>query len=111
MRKLLGILAAAGLLVFGADGASAQGVDVRIRVGEPGYHRRVVRDYDRPVIERRIVERRRIMRPAPRLVCRTVMRERVRPSGVVVRRPVEVCRRTYAGGRVYVRWPLVGLDR
>lgn len=110
MRKLLGILAAAGLLVFGADGASAQGIDVRIGVGEPGYHRRVVRDYDRPgferrrpVIEHRIVERRRIMRPASRLVCRTVMRERVRPSGVVVRRPVEVCRRTYAGGRVYVR--------
>jgi len=30
MRKVFGILAVAGLVVFGAGAASAQGVDVRI---------------------------------------------------------------------------------
>jgi hypothetical protein len=69
MRKVFGILAVAGLVVFGAGAASAQGV----------------------------------VRPArTRTVCRTVMEERVRPSGVVVRRPVERCREVVAGRRVYV---------
>ena len=93
MRKIFGILAVAGLLALGAGGgASAQGVNVRIGLGDHGRH----------VVRNRIVER-RVVRPArSRLVCRTVIRERVRPSGVVVRRPIEECRRVYAGRRVYV---------
>jgi hypothetical protein len=35
-------------------------------------------------------------------VCRTVIRERVRANGVVVRRPIEECRQVIAGRRVYV---------
>jgi hypothetical protein len=100
MRKVFGILAAAGLAVFGAGAASAQGVDVRIgpsgvRVAQERHHGPYYRD--------RVVER-RVVRPArTRTVCRTVMEERVRPSGVVVRRPVERCRQVVAGGRrVYV---------
>jgi hypothetical protein len=100
MRKVFGILAAAGLVVLGAGAASAQGVDVRIgpsgvRVEQERHHRPYYRD--------RVVER-RVVRPArTRTVCRTVMEERVRPSGVVVRRPVERCRQVVAGGRrVYV---------
>lgn len=94
MRKMLGILAAAGLLTFAAGAASAQGVDVRIGVGEPGHHR-ATRGYDRPVVERRVIERRTMRPMRARTVCRTVIRERVRPNGVVVRRPTEVCRRVY----------------
>ncbi len=100
MRKVLGILATAGLVVFGASMASAQEVRVRVGIDEgPRYHR-VVRDRsERPVVKRRVVERR--ARPARvRTVCRTVIRERIRPSGVVVRRPVEVCRQVVAGRRV-----------
>jgi hypothetical protein len=86
MRHIVGILAAAGLVVFGAGAASAQGVEVR-----------VVRDHYRPHVERRVVHPRRV-----RTVCRTVVREHVRPNGVVVRRPTEVCRREVVGRRVYV---------
>ncbi|UVF19857.1 hypothetical protein HPT29_001500 [Microvirga terrae] len=100
MRKVFGILAAAGLVVLGAGAASAQGVDVRIgpsgvRVAQERHYGHHYRD--------RVVER-RVVRPArTRTVCRTVMEERVRPSGVVVRRPVERCRQVVAGGRrVYV---------
>ena len=100
MRKVFGILAAAGLVVLSAGAASAQGVDVRI--GPSGV--RVAQERHRgPYYRDRVVER-RVVRPArTRTVCRTVMEERVRPSGVVVRRPVERCRQVVAGGRrVYV---------
>ena len=103
MRKLLGILAVAGLTVMGSGMASAQEFRVRIGVDDgPRYHR-VVRDrWERPVVRHRVVER-RIVRPVrTRTVCRTVIRERVRGNGVIVRRPVEVCRQVVAGRRVYV---------
>ncbi len=89
MRKMLGILAMAGLVTLGAGAASAQGVNVQI--GERGV--RVMRDRG-PVVERRVIERREV-RPRGRLVCRTVIRERGRPTGGVVRRPTEVCRRVF----------------
>jgi hypothetical protein len=99
MRKVFGILAVAGLVVFGAGAASAQGVDVRI--GPSGVRVEQERDY-RPRYRERIVER-RVVRPVrTRTVCRTVMEERVRRNGVVVRRPVERCRQIVAGRRVYV---------
>jgi hypothetical protein len=62
-----------------------------------------VQDHDHgPRYRERVIER-RVVRPArTRTVCRTVMEERVRPSGVVVRRPVERCREVVAGRRVYV---------
>jgi hypothetical protein len=104
MRNLLKVLTIAGLAALTGGAASAQDVGVRIGIGDPGYReRRVVREV-RPVVERRYVERRRIVREPvrTRTVCRTEFRERVRPSGVVVRRPVEICRRTVAGRRVYV---------
>jgi hypothetical protein len=89
MRKILGVLALAGLTVLGAGTASAQGVDVRIG---PGGVRMVQEHHHGPRFHERVIER-RVMRPAPRrTVCRTVVRERVRPNGVVVRRPVEECR-------------------
>ncbi|WP_414472629.1 hypothetical protein [Microvirga sp. M2] len=99
MGKILGILAVAGLTVLGAGAASAQGVGVH--VGPAGVH--VVQErHHRPVYRERVVER-RVVRPVrSRTVCRTEMRERVRPGGVVVRRPVEVCRRIVAGRRAYV---------
>lgn len=97
MRKLLGILAVAGLTAIGAGTASAQGVGVH--VGPGGVHL----TQDRPGYRGRAVER-RVVRPArTRTVCRTEYRERVRRNGVVVRRPVEVCRQVVSGGRrVYV---------
>ena len=99
MRKVFGILAVAGLVVFGAGAASAQGVDVRI--GPSGVRVEQERDYQ-PRYRERIVER-RVVRPVrTRTVCRTVMEERVRRNGVVVRRPVERCRQIVAGRRVYV---------
>lgn len=99
MRKILGILAVAGLTVLGAGTASAQGVDVRIG---PGGVRLVQDHHHGPRYRERIIER-RVMRPAPRrTVCRTVVRERVRPNGVVVRRPVEECRTVVGSRRVYV---------
>jgi hypothetical protein len=98
MRKIFGILAVAGLTVLGAGTASAQGVGVQIGPGGV----RVVQEHHRPAYRDRVIER-RVVRPArTRTVCRTVMEERVRPNGVVVRRPVERCRETVAGRRVYV---------
>ena len=94
MRKMLGILATAGLLTFGAGTVSAQGVDVRIGVGEPGHHR-TMRGYGRPVVERHVIERRSMRPTRSRTVCRTVYRERVRATGTIVRRPTEVCHRVY----------------
>ncbi|MBJ6126618.1 hypothetical protein [Microvirga splendida] len=96
MRMILGVLAVAGLTFLGAGTASAQGVGVQI--GPNGV--RVVQD--RPVYRERIIER-RVVRPArTRTVCRRVMEERVRPNGVIVRRPVERCRQVVANRRVYV---------
>jgi hypothetical protein len=113
MRKILGILALAGLVSFGAAAgagqASAQGLDVRVGVGGNAPHVRVVQDrsdrydrYDRNDRPRHVDrrwhnERRWRGRPPMRTVCRTVMQQRVRGNGVVVRRPVEVCRRVVAG--------------
>ena len=98
MRKILGILAMAGLVTLGSNVASAQELNVRIGVDDGPRPHVVHRTYERPAYRHRVVER-----PARvRTVCRTVMRERVRPSGVVVRRPVEVCRQVVAGRRVYV---------
>jgi hypothetical protein len=100
MRKILGILALAGLTALGAGTASAQGIGVRI--GESGVRVVQERPY-RPAYRERVIER-RVVRPArTRTVCRTVIRERVRPSGVVVRRPVEECRQVVTNRRVYVR--------
>ncbi|WP_243369838.1 hypothetical protein [Microvirga solisilvae] len=97
MRKILGILALAGLTVLGAGTASAQGVGVHI--GPGGVHV----TQQRPAYRERVVERRYVRPARTRTVCRTEYRERMRPSGVVVRRPVEVCRQVVAGGRrVYV---------
>ncbi|MBL0403488.1 hypothetical protein JKG68_05875 [Microvirga aerilata] len=99
MRKILGVLAVAGLTVLGAGTASAQGVGVQIG---PGGVRVVQERHHAPRYRERVIER-RVVRPArTRTVCRTVMEERVRPSGVVVRRPVERCREVVAGRRVYV---------
>lgn len=103
MRKVLRILAIAGIATVTAGVASAQDFRVRIGGGEPGWReRRVVRDVDvRPVVERRFIERRRVVREPRRVrtVCQTVVRERVRPSGVIVRRPTEMCREIVVGGR------------
>ena len=100
MRKILGVLAVAGLTVLGAGTASAQGVGVQI--GPSGVRVVQERHHHGPAYRERIVER-RVVRPArTRTVCRTVIRERVRPNGVVVRRPVEECRQVVAGRRVYV---------
>jgi len=123
MRNLLKMLAVAGLVAVTGGAAQAQGFNLRIGVdegprrierrvidrdvdyGRPVVSRRVIQrdvDYVRPVTSRRVIER-RIVRPAPvRTVCRTVIRERVRPNGVVVRRPTEVCRQVVAGRRTYI---------
>lgn len=94
MVKILGILAVAGLTVLGAGTASAQGMGVHVG---PGGVRVVQERHHRPAYREQIVER-RVVRPArSRTVCRTEYRERVRPNGVVVRRPVEICRRVVAG--------------
>jgi len=91
MRKLVNTLVAAGVLATMAGAASAQGFGVQ--VGPRGID---VYEERRP---RRVIEERVIReRPArTRTVCRTVMRERVRPNGVIVRRPVEECRTVRAG--------------
>jgi hypothetical protein len=102
MRKFLGVLAMAGLVTFGAGAASAQGLDVRIGVGDPAPRYRAVEErYERPRhYDRRWYRDRRVeRRPPMRTVCRTVIRQHVRPNGVVVRRPTEVCRRVVAGRR------------
>ncbi len=93
MRTILGVLAVAGLAFLGAGAASAQGVGVQIGPGGV----RVVPE--RPAYRERIIER-RVVRPArTRTVCRTVMEERVRPNGVIVRRPVERCREVVSSRR------------
>ena len=97
MRKVFGILAAAGLVVLSAGAASAQGVDVRI--GPSGVRVAQERHHGHGYRGERVIER-RVVRPArTRTVCRTVMEERVRRGGVVVRRPVERCREVVAGRR------------
>ena len=113
MKHLLKALGVAGLLALGSGGlTSASAQDFGVRIGPGG----AAIDVDRPrrgrdveVYEERrrprdvevyedrrrprVVEERVIRRPAARrTVCRTVVRERVRPNGVVVRRPTEVCR-------------------
>jgi hypothetical protein len=88
MRRIFGILAVAGLMALGAGGAaSAQGLNVRIGIGDHGSRHHSAR--------RRIGERRAARPARSRRVCLTVIRERVRASGVVVRRPVEECRRVH----------------
>ncbi|WP_170285050.1 hypothetical protein [Microvirga aerophila] len=102
MRKFLTILATAGLVAFGSGAASAQEFNVRIGGSDHGRHHVVREVRERPSVSRHVIER-RIVRPArTRTVCRTVIRERVRGNGVVVRRPTEVCRQVVAGRRVYV---------
>ncbi len=52
----------------------------------------IVRErYREPVV----VERRIVRPPRARTVCTTRIRERVTPGGVVIRRPVEVCRQVF----------------
>jgi len=98
MRQFLGILAAAGLVVLGPGVASAQ--DMNLRVGPGGVS--IEREHHRPAYRERVIERRVVERPVrSRTVCRTVVREHVRPNGVVVRRPAEVCRQV-VGRRGYV---------
>ncbi|HLM39150.1 MAG TPA: hypothetical protein VK434_06090 [Microvirga sp.] len=88
MRRIFGIPAVAGLMALGAGGAAtAQGLNLRIGIGDHGLRRHSARS--------RIGERRAARPGRTRLVCRTVIRERVRASGVVVRRPVEECRRVH----------------
>jgi hypothetical protein len=113
MRKFLGILAMAGAVMLGAGAASAQGLDVRIGVGDQAPRHRVVQErvvqerYERPARYERPMryehpvryERRVDRRPAMRTVCRTMVRQHVRPNGVVVRRPTEVCRRVVVDRR------------
>ena len=80
MRDLVKFAGLAALVALGmglgTPPAAAQGIDIRI-------------GRDRPYVERRVIER-RAYRPARR-VCRTEIRERIRPNGVIVRRPVQVC--------------------
>ena len=91
MRQVLRIAVLAALVSAGAaaNGGSASAQEFRFRIGpdRDRVERRIYREERPRVIERRII------RPAPRrTVCRTEIRERIRPNGVVVRRPVEVCR-------------------
>ncbi|SCY17202.1 hypothetical protein [Microvirga guangxiensis] len=95
MRKILGILAVAGFTALSAGTASAQGVGVSI--GPDG-----VRLEERRPVYRERVERRYVRPARTRTVCRTVMEERVRRNGDVVRRPVERCREVVGSRRVYV---------
>lgn len=98
MRHLLKTAGLAGVLAFAgltAGPASAQEFGIRIGPDRPRVIER--REYREPdVIERReyreprVIER-RVYRAEPRRVCRTEIRERVRPNGVIVRRPVQVC--------------------
>jgi hypothetical protein len=82
MRQLAKSAALAAILVLSGEAASAQGVDIRIGPGG-------ARIRERPTV----VEERIIRRPArSRTVCRTEIRERVTRGGVIIRRPVEVCR-------------------
>ncbi len=81
MRPMLKIAVLAAFVTAGAAASvgSASAQEFRFRIGP-----------DRDRVERRVIER-RVIRPEPRRVCRTEIRERIRPNGVVVRRPVEVC--------------------
>jgi hypothetical protein len=86
MRYALRIAGLAALMALGAvvntSPVSAQEFGIRIGPDRPRViERRIYR-------EPRVIER-RVVRPAR--VCRTEIRERVRPNGVVVRRPVQVC--------------------
>ncbi len=97
MRHLLKLALAAGVLA-GSSGLAAAQFDVRIGGGDR--YREVERYEGGP--RREVVEERVIRRGGPRrTVCRTVIRERVTPGGVVIRRPTEVCR-TVVGSRAYV---------
>jgi hypothetical protein len=104
MTNWLRAALAAGVLAVSAGAVNAQGVELRLDTGDR-YERvqrdrdrfdrddlRSVqyRDYDRPRYRDRdrMRDRRRV-----REVCRTEVRRRVRPNGVVVERPVRVCRR------------------
>ena len=80
MRHVLKIAVLAALVSAGAaaGAGSTSAQELRFRIGP-----------DRDRVERRVIER-RVIRPSRR-VCRTEIRERIRPNGVVVRRPVEVC--------------------
>jgi hypothetical protein len=86
MRHALRIAGLAALMALGAlvdtSPASAQEFGIRIGPDRPRVERRIYR-------EPRVIER-RVVRPSRR-ECRTEIRERVRPNGVVVRRPVQVC--------------------
>lgn len=55
-----------------------------------------------PVAERRIIER-RVVRPVARTVCRTEVRRTFRPNGVVVTRPVQICRQSAPSRRVIIQ--------
>ncbi|KAA2235028.1 hypothetical protein [Salinarimonas soli] len=59
-----------------------------------GDERRVIIRRER-VREPVVVERRFVRPPRARTVCTTRIRERVTPGGVVIRRPVEVCRQNF----------------
>jgi hypothetical protein len=92
MRHLLKTAGLAAVLAFAgltAGPAAAQEFGIRIGPDRPRVIER--REYREP----RVIER-RVYRPEPRRVCRTEIRERVRPNGVIVRRPVQVC--TTRGG-------------
>jgi hypothetical protein len=85
MRHVVKVVGLAAFVALGlgaaAAPAAAQGFSVRIGPDRPYVERRVYRGPR--VIERRVVRSRR--------VCRTEIRTHIRPNGVVVRRPVEVC--------------------
>ena len=102
MKHLLKALGVAGLLALGSGGlTSASAQDFGVRIGPGGAaididgprRRRDVEVYEDRGRRRGVVEERIVRRPAARrTVCRREVRERVRPNGVIVRRPVEICR-------------------
>ena len=81
MRHLIKIAVLTAFVSAGAAASvgSASAQELRFRIGP-----------DRDRVERRVIER-RVYRPQPRPVCPTEIRERVRPDGVVVRRPGAGC--------------------
>lgn len=91
MKTWLRAALAAGVLAVSAGAANAQGVELRIDSVDryERFHRDDERRVQYPSYEPyRYRDRRRA-----REVCRTEIRRRVRPSGVIVERPVRVCRR------------------
>ena len=128
MRHLLRAIGITGLLALMAGTASAQDFGVRIgvdwsddrferrerrierRIGRedfddrPAVRVRRVEEYDDVRPRGRIVEERRIIRRAApvRTVCRNEIRERIRPDGAYVRKPVQVCRQIVGARRVFV---------